>query len=260
MKKDRIDNLLVERGLAVDINEARRFIMAGLAIADDKRIDKAGDKVEVTADVRLKKRTEFASRGGYKLQKAVQLFKLDMTDATVMDIGSSTGGFTDISLRAGAKLVYAIDVGYNLLLDRLRRDERVKLFESTNFRTIDFDIIGEQVDYIVTDVSFISLTQIIPSTIQFMRNGSKFVALIKPQFEAERGEIEEGGIVHDKSVHLRVSLDIAEFAAEYGYKLNGFTTSPITGAKGNVEYLAYFMYTDEKFEQDYNLIRGEFDD
>ncbi len=258
MSKERIDTLLVQRELASDIDEARRLIMAGLAIADDKRIDKAGDKVDINAEIRLKKRVEYASRGGYKLQKAVNVFSLDMTDCSVIDIGSSTGGFTDVALLSGASVVYAIDVGYNLIIDRLRRDHRVRLLENTNFRTITFDAVGEKVDYIVSDVSFISLMYIIPSTTQFMKEGGKFIVLIKPQYEADRDEVETGGIVSDKEIHLRVCCEIVAFARDYDYVLQGFTVSPIMGAKGNMEYLAYFTYDTQSVEEiNYDLIESE---
>lgn len=242
MKKERIDVLLVEKGLAATIDEARRLVMAGLAVADDKRIDKAGDKVPCTANIRLKERLAYVSRGGLKLQKAIEAFNLNMDGSVVIDIGASTGGFTDVALKNGASKVFAVDSGTAQLHESLRRNDSVITLENTNFRRISYDVIGTKADFIVADVSFISLSMIIPSAVQFCTDGTVFVPLIKPQFEAQRHEVGKGGIVTDKEVHRQVCLKIAICAAENGFGFKGLTVSPITGAKGNVEYLAYFVY------------------
>lgn len=244
MKKERIDELLVERGLAADIDEARRLVMLGVAIADDKRIDKAGDKVSVDADIRLKgERKIYVSRGGFKLKGAVDAFKLDMKDSTVLDIGASTGGFSDVSLKEGARVVFALDVGKGLIHQSLRVHPQVRLIEGVNFRDATFETVGQKVDFIVTDVSFISLKLIIPETVKFCKDGTHFICLIKPQFEVERGEVGAGGIVTDKDATIRVCLDIIDFAAKSGFEPKGFAKSPITGTKGNVEYLAHLVYS-----------------
>lgn len=242
MKKKRIDELLVENGLASSIDEARRFIMAGLAIADDKRIDKAGDLVPVNAALRLKDRLPYVSRGGLKLKHAVDTFHLNMKDAFVMDIGSSTGGFTDVCLQEGAACVIAVDSGTAQLHSKLLHNEKVISFENTNFKYFEFEKIGRYCDYIVTDVSFISLCAIIPNAVNFCRQGTIFIALIKPQFEAERNEVESGGIVRDKNVHKKVIKKVIDFACDYGFSFIDVVKSCITGAKGNIEYLSYFIY------------------
>lgn len=244
MKKLRIDELLVERGLAADIDEARRLIMSGLAIADDKRIDKAGDKVSAEAYVRLKGEQKiYVSRGGFKLKGAVDSFKLDMKNMSVLDIGSSTGGFTDVSLKEGASVVFALDVGKGLIHQSLRVHPQVRLIEGVNFRDAAFETVGQKVDFIVTDVSFISLKLIIPETVKFCNDGTRFICLIKPQFEVERQEVGAGGIVRDNDATIRVCTDIIDFAARLGFEPKGFAKSPITGTKGNVEYLAYLVYS-----------------
>lgn len=242
MKKRRMDELLVLRGLASSVDEARRLIMAGLSIANDKRVDKAGELIPEDAVVRLKNRCQYVSRGGLKLKHAVDVYHLDMKGAQVLDIGSSTGGFTDVCLQEGATHVTAVDSGTAQLHNKLLTDSRVKSFEQTNFRYFKFEETGIYYDFIVTDVSFISLRVIIPETVKFCRQGTIFIALIKPQFEAEREEVEEGGIVNNKEIHKRVIREIADCGIENGYEFNGVTRSPITGTKGNIEYLSYFVY------------------
>ncbi|MCD8491401.1 MAG: TlyA family RNA methyltransferase [Geovibrio sp.] len=242
MKKERLDLLLVEYGLAESQEHAKRLIMAGLAVADDHRIDKPGQLISRDAVLRLKETLPYVSRGGLKLEKAVSAFGLDFKNKTVLDIGSSTGGFTDLALQKGAKKVFAVDVGTNQLHEKLRKDSRVISLEQTNFRTIPFETIGEKADIIVSDVSFISLSMIIPSCVQFCREGTEAVLLIKPQFEAERGEIGRNGIVSDTSVHVRVIESVIRAAEESSLFFRGLVQSPIRGAKGNLEYPAYFVY------------------
>lgn len=254
MKKKRMDELLVLRGLSSSIDEARRFIMAGIAVADDKRVDKAGELIKEDAVIRLKDRLPYVSRGGLKLKHAVDSFHLNMSGSFVMDIGSSTGGFTDVCLQEGAETVIAVDSGTAQLHNKLLHDNRVKSFEQTNFRYFEFEKVGRSCDFIVTDVSFISLCSIIPETVKFCREGTVFIALIKPQFEAERDEVESGGLVTDKSVHKRVIKKVAECGFNNGYKLVDVIKSSITGAKGNIEYLSYFVYKGKVLQEDIEKI------
>lgn len=242
MKKKRIDELLVERNLATSIDEARRFIMAGLAIADDTRIDKAGDKVSIDADIRLKNKIPYVSRGGFKLKGAVDSFKLDFKNTVCLDIGASTGGFTDVCLIHGAKLVYAVDSGFNQLHNKLLHDNRVKSFENSNFKFFEKSNVEEDIDVIVTDVSFISLKSIFPNATNFSHSGTKLIALIKPQFEAEKDEVETGGLVHDLNIHKRVAKTVIQSGISHKFTFIDLIPSPIKGTKGNIEYLSYFIY------------------
>ncbi|MGD9806941.1 MAG: TlyA family RNA methyltransferase [Deferribacterales bacterium] len=243
VRKERIDHLLVERGLAEDTREAAKFLMAGIVVVDDHRVDKAGTMFPETAIVRLKSHhIPYVSRGGLKLEKALHVFHLDFKDKVVIDIGASTGGFSDVSLQNGAGEVFAVDTGKGQLDPKVANDSRVTVLDATNFRTIKFETIGKKADIFVADVSFISLSMIIPSCIQFAREGSECAFLIKPQFEAKPGEVDKGGIVNDRTVHERVIMEIAECGAAHGFYLHGLSASPIKGAKGNVEYLAYFVY------------------
>ena len=242
MKKKRMDIMLFESGLASSIDEARRFIMAGLAIADDKRVDKAGDMVPCDAHIRLKDRLPYVSRGGLKLKHAIDSFHLNLKDALVLDVGSSTGGFTDVCLQEGACLVYAVDSGTAQLHNKLLHDDRVKSFENSNFKNFYCESIAACCDYIVTDVSFISLCAIIPNAVNFCKQGTVFIPLIKPQFEAEKDEVESGGIVNNKDIHIKVIEKVIEFAIKNGFAFKDIIVSPIKGAKGNIEYLCYFVY------------------
>lgn len=241
-KKQRMDEMLIEKGFAASGDEALRLIMAGVAIADDKRIDKAGELVSKDAVIRLKERLPYVSRGGLKLKQAVDTFKLDMKKALVMDIGASTGGFTDVALQEGADTVIAVDCGVAQLHNKLLADERVRSYENTNFKYFDFDNVGKYCDFIVTDVSFISLSKIIPHISDFCKNGSVFIPLIKPQFEAAKNQVEKGGVVRDKNVHNEVIKKVVKCAADTGFSLKSVIKSPILGAKGNTEYLAYFVF------------------
>jgi 23S rRNA (cytidine1920-2'-O)/16S rRNA (cytidine1409-2'-O)-methyltransferase len=245
MKKERIDLLLAESQ-----EHAARLVMAGLAVADDHRIDKPGQLVDRGASIRLKEHLPFVSRGGLKLRKALEVFELDFSNKSVIDVGSSTGGFTDVALQNGAAMVFAIDSGTNQIHEKLKNDPRVVSLEQTNFRTIPFETVGVKADIIVSDVSFISLRMIIPSCVQFCREGTQAVLLIKPQFEAARHEVGKGGIVADVSVHKRVIAEVIASAQENGFSFFGLTASPVKGAKGNVEYLAYFVYNLPSAETD----------
>lgn len=240
--------MLVLAGLAKDRDEAARLIMAGLAVVGDKRADKPGCLAAADSPVRLKSgaKPEYVSRGGFKLKGAIDAFGLDMKDASVLDIGSSTGGFTDAALKEGARVVYSLDVGRGLIHNSLRGHGKVRLLEGINFREAPFSLIGEKVDFIVTDVSFISLKLIIPNAVNFCRKGTEFICLIKPQFEAEKNEVGSGGIVRNEEVRRRVCRDITGFGENFGFVQKGLAPSPITGAKGNVEYLARLIYNSER--------------
>jgi len=241
-KKERIDSLLVQLDLAENADEAARLIMAGLVVVNDHRADKPGQTVPSDSIVRLKAHNKFASRGGLKLEKAADEFQIDFKDKTVIDIGASTGGFTDVALKYGAAKVFAVDTGKGQLDPRLARDERVTVLDATNFRTIPYETIDTKADVFVCDVSFISLSKIIPACVQFCHENSVAVFLIKPQFEAERNEVDRGGIVNDRSVHERVISRVITWGGGCGFALAGLCASPIKGAKGNIEYLAYFRY------------------
>ncbi len=245
MKKKRMDEMLFENGLATSIDEARRFIMAGIAIANDKRIDKAGELVPITSIIRLKDRLPYVSRGGLKLKHAVDIFNLDLKNKLVLDIGSSTGGFTDVCLQEGALKVIAVDSGTAQLHNKLLKDSRVQSFENTNFKYFNYNNQNLLCDYIVTDVSFISLCSIIPNAVNFSKESTIFIPLIKPQFEAEKYEVEQGGIVHNKEIHEKIIKKVVDFAEDYCFNFINLVKSPITGAKGNIEYLAYFIYKGE---------------
>jgi 23S rRNA (cytidine1920-2'-O)/16S rRNA (cytidine1409-2'-O)-methyltransferase len=246
MARERLDKLLVQRQLADDVEIAKRLIMAGKVVVNNHRIDKAGTQVDINADIRLKKQIPYVSRGGLKLEKAIKIFNIDFKDKIVMDIGASTGGFTDVSLKFGAKKVYCVDVGKSLLHNKLQNNNQIINLEKTNFRNIDKNKIFDEIDIFVTDVSFISLTKIIPNIQNLSSINSIFIPLIKPQFEANKNQVEEKGLITDYEIHIEVVMKIIKFASEHNFKLKGLTVSPIKGAKGNIEYLAYFIYCDKK--------------
>jgi len=242
-KKERIDKLLVELGLAADTGEAARFLMAGLVVADEHRVDKPGAMVRTDSSVRLKYHIPYVSRGGLKLEKALSVFNISFHGKTVIDIGASTGGFSDVALQNGASKVYCVDVGRGQLDPKIQHDKRVTVLDSTDFRKITFSDIGEKADIIIGDVSFISLEKILERCAEFAEK-TECVFLIKPQFEAKPGEVDKGGIVSDKDVHERVIAEVTGYASAYGFFTHGLTVSPVKGAKGNVEYLAYFVYNE----------------
>lgn len=248
MTKKRVDELLVERELVENTDQAKRLIMAGLVFSDTERIDKSGMKIDENAPLRIKERKgPYVSRGGFKLEKAIKAFHLDFQNVILLDIGSSTGGFTDCALQHGAKLSYAVDVGYNQLDWKLRNDSRVVVMERTNFRYVTEDMLKYGKPHIASiDVSFISLRLIFPVLKNLLRKENDVVALIKPQFEAAKEEVAEGGIVKDESVHIKVIEQFIEFAEKENFYLFGLTYSPIKGTQGNVEFLAHFKYLQEK--------------
>ncbi len=240
--KERADVLLVEQGYFPSREKAKAAIMAGLVLADDQPVDKPGMKIKRDAKITVKGEVHpYVSRGGLKLEKALRTFNIDVTGAVMLDIGASTGGFTDCALQHGASHVYAIDVGYNQLDWSLRRDQRVTVMERTNFRYIKpEDLTGPKPNLASIDVSFISLRLILPPLIPLLTQPAQIVALIKPQFEAGREKVGKNGIVRDPAVHREVLETVLAAADELGLQLSGLTFSPITGGEGNIEFLAYW--------------------
>lgn len=239
-QKERLDVLLVNRGLSESREKAKATIMAGLVFVKQQRVDKAGTKFPLDIEIEVKGNPiPYVGRGGLKLEKAMETFPLDLTGATMMDIGASTGGFTDCALQHGAIKVFAVDVGYGQLAWKLRTDERVVNMERTNIRHVTVDDIGSPVDFISIDVSFISLLKIMPAVVPLLREGGAMVTLIKPQFEAGREFVGKGGIVRDLNVHEEVLTRVIHGIAACGISPIGLTYSPIKGADGNIEYLLY---------------------
>lgn len=242
--KERLDVLLVNRGLFESREKAKTAIMAGQIFMGTVCVDKAGTKVPIDADLSVKGNTlPYVSRGGLKLEKALQLYPIDLTDAVMIDIGASTGGFTDCALQNGAAKVFAIDVGYNQLAWSLRQDKRVINMEKQNIRTVTAEQLGELVDFISIDVAFISLDKVLPVAVTLLKDTGSLVALIKPQFEAGREKVGKGGIVRDPATHAEVLTRILNVAEEVGLHLHGVTYSPIKGTEGNIEFLGYFKKT-----------------
>lgn len=228
---------MVERGLATSRNRAQRLIRAGEVLVDERIFDKPGMQVPVEADIRVRERLPYVGRGGLKLEAALDAFHVDVAGAVAADVGASTGGFTDCLLQRGATKVYAIDVGYGQLAWQLRQDERVVVMERTNARYLEE--LPESIDLATIDVSFISLRLILPPVIGWLTPAGHVIALIKPQFEAGPEDVGKGGIVRDPDVHRRVLRDVLGFALAEGLTLRGLIPSPITGAEGNVEFLAW---------------------
>ncbi|MBU5463833.1 TlyA family RNA methyltransferase [Anaerotignum sp. MSJ-24] len=236
--KERLDVLMVNNGLAASRELAKAYIMAGDVYVDGNKEDKAGTKVDVNANIELRgKVMPYVSRGGYKLEKAMEVFPVTIEGKICMDIGSSTGGFTDCMLQNGASKVYSIDVGYGQLAWKLRNDERVVCMEKTNVRYITEEQVPDKPQFASVDVSFISLTKVIPPALNVMSDDAQLVCLIKPQFEAGREKVGKKGVVRDKKVHEEVILKIIDFAFEIGLNVIGIDFSPIKGPEGNIEYL-----------------------
>jgi 23S rRNA (cytidine1920-2'-O)/16S rRNA (cytidine1409-2'-O)-methyltransferase len=238
--KERIDKLLLVRGLAQSRHQAQALVLTGSVLADEQRIDKPGTKVDATSRLRLKSETRiFVSRGGHKLEHALQHFSIEVGGKTCLDIGASTGGFTDCLLRQGAVRVHAVDVGRNQLDWKLRKDSRVRSLEGVNARYLQFGTIGETVDLITLDLSFISLCLILPVLDVFQEPATRVLCLVKPQFELGKGQVEKGGIVRDPRKH-RLAVDkVSACAGDLGYRLLGTVPSPILGAEGNQEFFLY---------------------
>ncbi len=238
--KERLDVILVNRGLAPSREKAKALIMSGNVFVKQQREDKAGTMFDENADIEIKgEKLPYVSRGGLKLEKAVKVWKPPVKDAVCMDVGSSTGGFTDCMLQNGARLVYAIDVGTNQLAWKLRQDPRVVSMEKTNIRYVTEDDMPEKVDFVSIDVAFISLKKVMPAVFALMKEGAHIVCLIKPQFEAGREKVGKKGVVRDAGVHIEVINDILSFMRGYAFEILGLDYSPIKGPEGNIEYLLY---------------------
>ena len=236
--KVRADQALVDRGLVDSRSKAQALILAGLVYSGERKIEKAGQVLLSDAPLEVRgKDHPWVSRGGIKLAHALDHFGLDVTGAVALDVGASTGGFTDVLLQRGAVKVIAVDVGTNQLAWKLRQDPRVVVHEQTNARYLTGEVVTESVDIIVCDASFISLAKVLDTALDFARPGTRLVALVKPQFEAERSEIGKGGVVRDPAVHDRVCAAAAEWLRSRGWTILGIERSPITGPEGNVEFL-----------------------
>jgi 23S rRNA (cytidine1920-2'-O)/16S rRNA (cytidine1409-2'-O)-methyltransferase len=246
--KERLDVLLVDRGLIETREKAKRTIMAGLVYTNEERLDKPGEKVMVDIPLSIKgNMLPYVSRGGLKLEKALKVFDVSVLDKVLLDIGASTGGFTDCALQNGAKMSYALDVGYNQLAWKLRQDERVVVMERTNFRYVTpANLGGEMPTFATIDVSFISLTLILPVLKTLLVPGSDIIALVKPQFEAGRDQVGKKGIVRDEKVHLQVVDKIINFSVQQGFSVTNLSYSPITGGNGNIEYLLHLKWEGER--------------
>ena len=242
MRKVRLDQLVFDRGFVESRERAKTTIMAGLVFVNGQRADKPGtavsedDEIEVRGDA-----IPYVSRGGLKLEKALKIFDFDPSGMICIDCGASTGGFTDVLLKNGAKLVYAVDVGYGQLAWSLRSDERVVSMERTNIRYVTPDMLGQTPRLAVMDLSFISITLVLPVVKELIEPDGYVICLIKPQFEAGREKVGKKGVVRDKKVHLEVINDVLGFAANSGFTLRGLGYSPIRGPEGNIEYLAYLQ-------------------
>lgn len=239
IEKERLDVLIVNRQLAESRERAKAYIMAGVVYVDGQKEDKPGLKVKVTSQIEVRQKMPYVSRGGYKLEKAMKMFPITLEGKICMDVGASTGGFTDCMLQNGAVKVYAIDVGYGQLAWSLRQDERVVCMEKTNMRYVTDEQIPEPVAFSSIDVSFISLTKILIPVYNRIKDGGEVVALIKPQFEAGREQVEKHGVVKDPKVHQAVIKNVWEYAQSIGFGVYGLDFSPIKGPEGNIEYLIY---------------------
>ena len=253
-EKKRLDTVLVELGFAETRSKANALIMSGEVFVNGQKETKAGYSVKETDKIEFKgKKMPFVSRGGYKLEKAMKMFPIKLDGYICMDIGASTGGFTDCMLQCGASKVYAVDVGYGQLAWKLRTDERVINLERTNFRYLTKEIVTDDIDFASIDVSFISLKKILPVLYGFLRENGECVSLIKPQFEAGREKVGKKGVVRELSTHIEVVTEIVNFAFEIGFSVLGLDFSPIRGPEGNIEYL---LYISKKADKN-NLVNNE---
>ena len=245
--KERLDVLLVQRALAPSREKAKAMIMEGIVFVEGQREDKAGASFDTMAAIEVRGSTlKYVSRGGLKLEKAMQQFQISLTDKICMDIGASTGGFTDCMLQNGAAKVYAVDVGYGQFAWKLRQDARVVCMEKTNIRYVKPEDIGEPVDFSSIDVSFISLTKVLVPIREYLTEDGEIVALIKPQFEAGREKVGKKGVVREKSTHLEVIRMVTEYAREHGFDVLELEFSPIRGPEGNIEYLVHLKKCGEE--------------
>jgi 23S rRNA (cytidine1920-2'-O)/16S rRNA (cytidine1409-2'-O)-methyltransferase len=244
VKRERIDKLLVERGLAESRTKAQAMVMAGVVLVDEQRVEKASHQFDTNSSIRIKggddPSTRYVGRGGLKLEAALREFQIDVSGFTCLDVGASTGGFTDCLLQNGAKRVFAVDVGHNQIDWRLRNDPRVEVREGVNARYLTPKDFPQKFNLVVMDVSFISVTKVLPAIIPLLAPTGAIIALIKPQFEVGRGEVGGGGIVRDAAKRLRVVEEVNSAARALGLEAVKVIESPITGAEGNVEFLALY--------------------
>ncbi|MHC5252463.1 TlyA family RNA methyltransferase [Listeria kieliensis] len=256
VKKERADVLLVEEGLFETREKAKRAIMAGIVYRANTRVDKPGEKIPVDSQLRIKGETlPYVSRGGLKLEKALKVFDFKVKDKLMLDIGASTGGFTDCALQNGAKHSYALDVGYNQLAWKLRSDDRVTVMERTNFRHVTPADFNEGLaEFATIDVSFISLKLILPVLRTVLVPNGDVMTLIKPQFEAGKEQVGKKGIIRDPKIHAAVVNEILTFAQGIGYTIRGLDYSPITGGEGNIEFIAHLTWTGNENEPGENLL------
>jgi 23S rRNA (cytidine1920-2'-O)/16S rRNA (cytidine1409-2'-O)-methyltransferase len=244
LSKERLDVLLVKKGFFDSREKARGSIMAGIVYVNNEKADKAGTKYNYTDDIIVKGEVHpFVSRGGVKLQKAIQSFNINLDGKIALDVGSSTGGFTDCMLKSGASKVYAIDVGYGQLAWELRNDERVVCMERTNIRYVKPEDIGELASFASIDVSFISLKKVLPVVSKLLNNEGEIVCLVKPQFEAGREKVGKRGVVREKETHTEVLRDIMHYSQSIELGIKDLTYSPIKGPEGNIEFLLYISKT-----------------
>ena len=251
MSKKRLDVLLVEKGLAESREKAKASIMAGIVYVNGEKEDKAGSTFAETASIEVRGKTlKYVSRGGLKLEKAMQVFPIELEGKVCMDVGASTGGFTDCMLQNGAVKVYSVDVGYGQLAWKLREDERVICMEKTNIRYVKPEDIDDKIEFASVDVSFISLSKVLPPLRDLLKEDAEVVCLIKPQFEAGREKVGKKGVVRDKSVHVEVIENVSCFALTSGFEILGLDFSPVKGPEGNIEYLIHLRKTAEIQEND----------
>ena len=242
MKKERLDVLMVQRNLAESREKAKALIMSGIVYVNGQKEDKAGTSFEETVQIEVRGSTlKYVSRGGLKLEKAMNRFGVELAGKVCMDVGASTGGFTDCMLQNGAVKVYAVDVGHGQLAWKLRNDDRVICMEKTNIRYVTPEDIGERIEFASIDVSFISLTKVLGPVKQLLTDDGQVVCLIKPQFEAGREKVGKKGVVREKSVHLEVIEMVMDYARSIGLGIRGLEFSPIKGPEGNIEYLLYLQ-------------------
>jgi len=240
VRRERLDKLLVEKGIVRSRERARALIMAGKVAVDGKRIDKPGVQIDVEANLKLRgNESSYVSRGGEKLAGALKTFGIDPKGMVVMDVGASTGGFTDCILQQGAQKVYAVDVGYGQLAWKLQKDPRVVNLERRNIRYLQREEVQDETDLILVDTSFISIEKFLPFLLRFLKKGGFILSLIKPQFEVGKGEVGKGGVVRDVALHRKVIDRISKFSQEVGFKVLGVTESPLLGPKGNKEFFIY---------------------
>lgn len=258
MKKKRLDVLLFEKGMVPSRERAKAIIMSGIVYVNNQKADKAGMSIPEDAEIEIRGKTNsFVSRGGLKIEKALTYFQIDPKDLCVMDIGASTGGFTDCLLTRGARKVYSIDVGYGQLAWKLRQDPRVVCMERTNIRKVTPDMLDDVPEFAVIDVSFISLKLVLPVVAQLLNEHGRIACLIKPQFEAGKGKVGKKGVVREPEIHLDVLNAFVENAHEAGFHVYNLTFSPIKGPEGNIEFLGYIGKDGEDADIDTEALVAE---